>query len=591
MTRSRQLLLVPVIVAVVSAFAAQQTPVRDVAPRPPSTGTASIAGRVLNELSGQPVRRATVSLSNSDRNVRLTAGTDDAGRFLFAELPAGRYALSVAKPGFVTTNHGAPRPGRPGVPVVLDAGEQKTGLTVRVAPGAVIAGTVRSPDGTPIEGARVMVLRMAPSYTTGERQLQSAGVGGFGQATDDRGEYRVYGLAPGEYYVVTTTAIGSMRNATDLREITRSEIDWATRQLQAPGSAAAPPETGRAVDFVPVFYPASVTQAGAVPVVVKAGEERGGIDVTLDRVPTGKITGQVVRPGGDLPATLQINLIAHDTIPGIPFSGFGSARADASGRFVSAGLPPGDYSITVRVPPAQGGAGAGALFGFATVSLLGGDADVTVTLGTGVTVTGKLTFDGAAPKPDVTRMRVNLTAARGRTPTLGVPAAIPDAAGNFRFVGVTPGRYQLSAATTGGWFPKGSSIDGRDAMDRPVEIGAQDVSGAEVTFTDKQTEISGDLLDAKGQPAPEFHIIVFPASRDFWVPQSRRIQSARPANDGKFRFQNLPAGEYLIAAVTDVEPQEWFDPAFLEQLVGASTKILLAEGEKKVQGLRIKGRH
>jgi hypothetical protein len=588
MTRLRQL-LIPAISLALSSFSAQQTPVRDAPARPSSIGTASISGRVIHALSGQPVRRATVWLFTSDRNVRLATGTDEAGRFVFGELPEGRYSVSTGKPGFVGMNYGATRPGRPGATVVLAAGEQKTGLTVRLAPGAVLSGTVRGSDGMPIEGARVMVLRMAPSYTTGERQLQTAGVGGLGQATDDRGEYRVYGLSAGEYYVVTTMGIGSMRNATDLRETTRSEIDWAIRQLQSPGAASAPPETGRAIDFVPVFHPASVTKAGAVPVVLKAGEERGGIDVILDRVPTGKITGQVVRPGGDLPATLQVNLIAHDTIPGIPFSGFGTARADASGRFVSAGLPPGDYSITVRVPPAQGGAGAGALFGLATVSLLGGDADVTVTLGTGVTLTGKLTFVGTAPKPDVTRMRVSLTAARGRTPTLGVPAATPDAAGNFRFVGVTPGRYQLSAVPAGGWFLKGSSIDGRDAMDRPVEIGTQDVSGAEVVFTDTQTEISGDLLDAAGQPAPEFYIIVFPASRDYWVPQSRRIRSARPANDGKFRFQNLPAGEYLIAAVTDVEPNEWFDPAFLEQLVGASTKISLAEGEKKVQGLRIKG--
>ena len=62
----------------------------------------------------------------------------------------------------------------------------------------------------------------------------------------------------------------------------------------------------------------------------------------------------------------------------------------------------------------------------------------------------------------------------------------------------------------------------------------------------------------------------------------------RPGGDGHFKFQNPPPGDYLIAAVTDVEQGEWNDPAFLEQLVGASTKISVAEGEKKTQSLRIK---
>ena len=59
---------------------------------------------------------------------------------------------------------------------------------------------------------------------------------------------------------------------------------------------------------------------------------------------------------------------------------------------------------------------------------------------------------------------------------------------------------------------------------------------------------------------------MFPANKAYWVPQSRRILSTRPGSDGHFKFPNLPAGDYLIAAVTDVEQGEWYDPAFLAQL-------------------------
>jgi hypothetical protein len=128
---------------------------------------------------------------------------------------------------------------------------------------------------------------------------------------------------------------------------------------------------------------------------------------------------------------------------------------------------------------------------------------------------------------------------------------------------------------------------GTDALDVPVTIGGDDVTGVEILFTDRPTELSGDLLDAAGQPAPEFYIVVFPTDKMYWTPLSRRIASVRPGSDGRFRVANLPPGDYLIAAVTDVEQSEWYDPSFLAQLVDASTKITLAEGEKKVQNLKI----
>jgi hypothetical protein len=82
---------------------------------------------------------------------------------------------------------------------------------------------------------------------------------------------------------------------------------------------------------------------------------------------------------------------------------------------------------------------------------------------------------------------------------------------------------------------------------------------------------------------------VFPADNRFWTPQARRIASTRPGTDGKFTLRGLPAGEYRMTAVTDVEPGEWYDPAFLNQLQGASIPIALKEGESKVQDVKLAG--
>jgi hypothetical protein len=95
--------------------------------------------------------------------------------------------------------------------------------------------------------------------------------------------------------------------------------------------------------------------------------------------------------------------------------------------------------------------------------------------------------------------------------------------------------------------------------------------------------------DAAGRPMPEVYILVFSADRAFWTPQSRRIASKRPGSDGRYSVSNLPPGTYLLAAVTDVEPGQWFDPAYLQQLMPSAIRFTIGEGEKKVQDLRLGG--
>jgi hypothetical protein len=133
-------------------------------------------------------------------------------------------------------------------------------------------------------------------------------------------------------------------------------------------------------------------------------------------------------------------------------------------------------------------------------------------------------------------------------------------------------------------------IDGRDVLDFPLDVSPnQDLSNAVLTFTDKTQELSGTIQDTSGRPTSDYTIILFPSDNRYWTPQSRRIASARPGTDGRFTFRGIPAGEYRLTAVTDVEPGEWYDPAFLGQVQQASIPISLAEGATKVQDIRLAG--
>lgn len=117
----------------------------------------------------------------------------------------------------------------------------------------------------------------------------------------------------------------------------------------------------------------------------------------------------------------------------------------------------------------------------------------------------------------------------------------------------------------------------------------QNISNATVTLTDQQSELSGAVTDAQGRPVSDYSLVVYAADQRYWIPDSRRIRSVRPATDGTFKITNLPPGDYRIAPVLDPEPGAWFDPSFLQQLDSTATSLSVNSGEKKVQNLRIGG--
>ena len=133
-------------------------------------------------------------------------------------------------------------------------------------------------------------------------------------------------------------------------------------------------------------------------------------------------------------------------------------------------------------------------------------------------------------------------------------------------------------------------LAGRDLLDGRIEIASDtNLSGVDVTFTDRRSELSGTLQTAAGEAASDVFVIAYAADRNLRGPNARRVQAVGPGVDGKYVIKDLPAGEYLLAAVTDVDQDEWQDPAFLDRLQSASVKLTIAEGEKKTLDLRIGG--
>jgi hypothetical protein len=408
----------------------------------------------------------------------------------------------------------------------------------------------------------------------------------------------------------------------------------AMDRLAALQQLAAEPQ--QSVAYAPVYYPGTTAPSGAATVTVGVGEEKTGIDFQLQLLATAKVQGVVVSQDGTLPTGIQVALVSADR-SGIP-AGMGTsmARVDGTGQFTFRDVTPGQYTLQARAPirrpvdaaanPAGGrggppGRGGGplppgqiaqVLWASTEVAVSGMDmSNLTLMLQPGMTVSGRVEFRGAGVEPpsDLTRVRVSLSPRGQQGFEMGpVPPAEVDASGRFTLAGVAPGRYAVSGGVPGAgqgggrggpgapgvaggqWTLANASIDGRDALDFPIEIGPnQNVQGMTLTFTDRTQDLSGQIQDAAGRPTADFTIIVFPTDNRYWLPQARRIVATRPGTDGTFSFRGLPIGEYRLTAVTDVEPGEWYDPTFLSQLVPASIPISLREGEKKVQDIKLAG--
>ena len=131
-------------------------------------------------------------------------------------------------------------------------------------------------------------------------------------------------------------------------------------------------------------------------------------------------------------------------------------------------------------------------------------------------------------------------------------------------------------------------LDGRDLLDEPLIVGTESPDRIEVTFTDRRNLLSGSLETAGAAPAPDYFIVVIPADRRAWQTGSRRFAFTRPASDGAFALRNLPAGDYLLAALTDFEPADFGDDRFIAQLVSMALPITIRDGEQTVQAIRLR---
>jgi len=519
------------------------------------------------------VRRATVRVTAAELRVPRLMLTDADGRYEFADLPAGRYSITASKLTFVTWSYGQTQASVQGPNVqgrlTLADNQAADNIDIRLPRGGVITGRIADEFGDAVPNARVMLMRQ--QFRLGQRTLVPAG---NGASTNDIGEYRMFGIAPGQYYVSATPQPGG---------IVAGPAAPLAGALEGPEARNG---------YAPTFFPGTADGSAAQRLTLGFGQTLSEVNIGLLATRMATISGTAIDPQGR-PIGGFIQIISRGGINGIGGPG-GAVRAD--GTFSIANVSPGSYILRANLqgPPSSPGVFTGPPeFALAYVTVNGEDVTgVQLTRVVPVSITGRVSFDDQAAAQSVraSTVRVATLASTVGDAGLGVGSggnALP-VKDDFSFdLKTTPGQMGIRAVAAG-WQVKSIRVNGTDVTDTELDVGGQGVSGVEIEMTNRLQELSGAVTDGDGKMVTDYAVVIFAQDRSRWAaPFNRYGATGRPGADGHFKVATLPAGDYYAIALDHSDAIEGQDPEFLETLSRLASPVSLGQGDSRTLELKL----
>lgn len=520
---------------------------------PPPAPTAVIRGRITTFPDGAPLSRARVILSRPAQEHSWVTLTAEDGTYEITALEAADdYMLSASKTGHAPRMWGEQQLPAPPKPIVLAPAQVLESIDVALAPHLWVSGRILDSDGTPFAGAIVSALR--PVFIDDRREMVTVAE----IITDDRGEYRLFGLPAGQYFI--------------------SAVDpafLATRDHLGPMVYAA------------TFYPGVASPETATRLTLEPGQPRENVDFALSIVKPARVSGKITSydnqqliAGAVVMSPFRADRPASFTVTDVDI------RPDGTYEF--ANVPPGRFIIRSRGEVDREGV---ALFAAFTLSVSGANVQgVDMTLYPGARVQGIVEWTGATPRPlDVSQVRVRAPMADG--------SQFGDAlTGNI----TTDDRFAIRGAMVGSHLlrveglPEPWSLDvvyyrGQNITDIPIsfEFG-QEVESLRLVMTDVSTKLEGRLLSFPGDDFESYKVVAFPANQMHWKPNSRHIRISRPDREGRFGFHGLPPTIYYLVATRDVDESDIGDPRVLDSLTANAMLIRLNRGEHKREDMKVR---
>jgi Carboxypeptidase regulatory-like domain len=517
---------------------------------------ASLEGTVFNKLTGAPVKGAHVMYikvgSGAGENAQpISTDTDPSGHYAI-RLDAGNYRLWAERPGYARQTYGSRSPEGQGSVINVAAGGELHDLDMRMVPLGAITGVVLDEDGDPVQGVGIQVLRF--SYTTGRRQLIPVS----GASSNDRGDYRAYGLPAGRYLLLATPRSQPM-----------------TRPMETGGLVPEAQEP-----YSPLYYPGVLDPASATEVALPEGGELTGIDFRLAKVRAVTVRGRIISPVEDFAGSQVQVVLAHaDGSAASYINRVAGALEKISGRFEFRGVAPGSYWL-VASQIYRGRALGGRVP--VEVSSTGAPENLAVMLTPAFAIEGRVETMGAAAV--LSKLNVRLLSTEGLA--LGPPPASKVGIdGAIRLAGVTPGLWDfVFDPLPEGLFIQSATYGDADILHRELNVVAGSPAVLRIVLGANGGQISG-IVSQGGQPSRATVVLAPSASELRHAPLLFRVATA--GENGAFDFKGVRPGAYKLFAFEDLEPFAWLDSELVKAVESMGEPVVVSEGDRLTRQLAV----
>jgi len=502
---------------------------------------AALTGQVLNAVTGEPVKKFHMVLNNADAaeadqgsTPSLTVNTDAEGRFTFESVEPGSYRLAAQRNGFVTTEYGALGADRPGTVLVLASGH-KLELTMKVVPLGAISGRVLDADGDAVSGAVVSAIRSF--FANGKRAIERLNRA----RTNDLGEYRLYDLPPGRYFIAA-----------------------AIPNFMPAASASSDDDTGL------IYYQNATDLGSASPLDLSAGSALSGIDLFAAKVRRTTLNGTILNPPTS--NSVMVYLMPRDSSLPLKFIRQDAEYHPETGKFEIHGVAAGAYVLVANA------SGTSRRFSARQPLVVTGaeTQDVALALSPALDLHGHVRVEGQSVL-NLSNLEVAL-----QSGDEGIAASSqvgPD--GSFTITNVVPNNYVLSVAG----LPATSYL-------KSVRLGEQEFPPSDIDLTHSASavlsivvsaaagQVSGVVMNDKQQPAAGALVALVPSQRQ----RGDLYKTATTNPAGGFSLAGIAPGDYKLFAWQGIDTGAYQDPDFLKRFESQGEPLSLVEnGSRSVQ--------
>jgi Carboxypeptidase regulatory-like domain len=518
-----------------------------------------LAGIVTKDPGGEPVKKALIELiaENQSQGGDYTAMTGADGAFRIENILPGRYHLFAERTGYLEVDkHHARTDGRV---VTLAAGHEIKDLLIRLRAAAVVQGRVTDEDGDPLPNAQVSVLRQ--TYISGRSQWEQAGA----ERTNDLGEYRVAGLAAGNYYV-------SVSPAPDFKSL----IEASSNMTESSAGVSTSDKTA-ATSYQTTYYPGTRDRGQAAPIALHAGDEFP-VNFSLTPGPSLTIRGSVT----NLPPRTSAAIMLQSRDFNLMMNG---AEMRSDGSFTIRDVAPGAYTITATVEN-----GSVPMMARQPIQVTSDNVEgLRLSPQAGAWIRGRLRFENkgggrfdashvflALHSADPEDEAVSLFALGGSSSLTTV-----NGDGSFEWKSVPPGNYFLQlagdASANPDWFLKSVFASGRDVAGSVLSVNGGAIM-LDVVGNASGAVVDGVAVDGKGEPVSNAVVVAVPEARL----RGRVDRYAKAVSDqsGRFTLHGLPPGDYTLLAWESVDGEAYYNSNFLSAYDGQGKAFHVNEGDR-----------